>query len=99
MATATAPTTGKFHCWRKELRGLIANPIISRAALESLIEKLVHTAYVISLSRDFLSCFQYCLTSMKENIIEYALIIQGGNRRCNALGRTAGASAPRHLYE
>ena len=52
----------KFSRWRKELRDLIANPIISRAALESLIGKLVHVAYVIPLSCHFLSRLQNCLT-------------------------------------
>ena len=44
----------KFERWRKELKDLIADPIISRAALESLIGKLVHAVYVIPLFRHFL---------------------------------------------
>ena len=42
---------------QKELRDLIADPIISRAVLESLIGKLVHASYVIPLSCHFLSHF------------------------------------------
>ena len=63
----------KFDRLGKELRDLIADPIISRAALESLIEKLVNVAYVIPLSRHFLSCLRDCLTFTKEKIIKRPL--------------------------
>ena len=62
----------KFDHWRKELIDLIANPIISRVALESLIG-LVPAAYVIPLSCHFLSCLRDRLTSMKEKNIEHPL--------------------------
>ena len=63
----------KFDRWGKELRDLIANPIISKAALESLIEKLVHAAYVVPLSRHSLSRLRDRLTFMKEKNIERPL--------------------------
>ena len=61
----------KFSRWSKELRDLIANPIISRVSLESLIGKLVHAAYVVPLSCYFLSRLRDPLTFMKEKNIEH----------------------------
>ena len=63
----------KLKRWGNELRDLISNPIIFRAALESLIGKLVHAANVVLLSLHFLSRLQDCLTFMKAKNIKRPL--------------------------
>lgn len=65
----------KFSWGRTELRELLADTKISRIALEALIGKLAHAAYIIPLSRNFLSRFRDLLTSMKEKKIEHPVKI------------------------
>ena len=62
-----------FERWVKDLRDLIVHPKISRPALESLVLKLVHAAYIIPLSCHFLSGFWDCLASMNEKNIKHRL--------------------------
>ena len=48
----------KFDWWSEECVTLLVDPKITRAALESLIGKLVQAAYVVPLARHFLSQLQ-----------------------------------------
>ena len=83
----------KFDRWRKELRNLLADPKISKIALKSLIGKLVHAAYVILISSFFIAILEPSCFNEGEVYQISLKIIQGGNRRYDAMRHPFRASA------